>query len=1026
MNIMMLIILIVGGYFVTKINVQFFPDFTINYVIVYTYWPGAAPEDVERSITNRLELDIKNSNNIKEMKSTSTLGYSEILIEFNEGTDVAAEATEIKNVVDRIVPDLPEDAETPIVRQIIRYEPIANLIVSGDSIRQLRIYAERFKNELVARGIGKVTISGLPQEEIIIQVSNQVLHDLGLSLNQIGQRILANSRDTSIGISGRDDAARQLRIIDQRRSEISFEDIAIVADADGSLISLSDIATIEKRAKPDQVELSYMGRPAVEIMLQRQRTSNTLDSADVMNEWLKQTRPTLPPGMLIQVYDDNSVPLKDRIRVLVNNGLAGLVLVLIVLFLFLNTRLAFWVAAGIPVSMLGAMSLLYLLGGSLNMMTLFAFIMTIGIIVDDAIVVAEESLTNYVKNPSPLEAPHLASRRMFMPIVAASLTTIFAFVPVLVVEGVVGSILISVSLVVVCVVATSLLEAFFILPGHLRHSYAALERKSKKLKPAIIDPYFSFVRDRLYRKGITLSVDHPLTVIAISLSFLILTIGLIASGRLNYSFFPTPELNVLWTNVAFSAGTPKETVVEYLSEIEEALYETEAEFGGDLIEMAMIKHGKQHATRSSTLRGSNYGSVLVELVSSDSRSVRTTEFINAWESKLENKPGLENFIVITESAGPPGRDIEVRFVGPDRNITKMAATALIEYLKTVPGVYGIDDDTDFGRQQQILTLTPLGKAMGLTISDISQQLRSAIEGTLLQSYSDQYQDIDVKLTLPDDERNRLSELDNMQVILPSGESVPLQDVVVVRSERGFDTLYRAEGEPSILVSASINPNTANRARIFAHLENVVKPEITSTYDVRWTVGSRQKDQEKTEASMKNGAIIALVLIYLTLAWIFGSYIWPIFVLTAIPFGLVGAAWGHLILGLPFTIITVLGLIGLSGIVVNNAIVLVVFYKQNRDAGHDFRSAMIEAGCQRLRPVVLSSFTTIVGLVPLLFEKSTQAQFLIPMVATLVFGLAFSTLLVMFFVPAILVLYERIVHYFRSSGTEVAQSQSAKQ
>ena len=418
MNIMMLIILIVGGYFVTKINVQFFPDFTINYVIVYTYWPGAAPEDVERSITNRLELDIKNSNNIKEMKSTSTLGYSEILIEFNEGTDVAAEATEIKNVVDRIVPDLPEDAETPIVRQIIRYEPIANLIVSGDSIRQLRIYAERFKNELVARGIGKVTISGLPQEEIIIQVSNQVLHDLGLSLNQIGQRILANSRDTSIGISGRDDAARQLRIIDQRRSEISFEDIAIVADADGSLISLSDIATIEKRAKPDQVELSYMGRPAVEIMLQRQRTSNTLDSADVMNEWLKQTRPTLPPGMLIQVYDDNSVPLKDRIRVLVNNGLAGLVLVLIVLFLFLNTRLAFWVAAGIPVSMLGAMSLLYLLGGSLNMMTLFAFIMTIGIIVDDAIVVAEESLTNYVKNPSPLEAPHLASRRMFMPIVA--------------------------------------------------------------------------------------------------------------------------------------------------------------------------------------------------------------------------------------------------------------------------------------------------------------------------------------------------------------------------------------------------------------------------------------------------------------------------------------------------------------------------------------------------------------------------------------------------------------------------------
>jgi len=325
----------------------------------------------------------------------------------------------------------------------------------------------------------------------------------------------------------------------------------------------------------------------------------------------------------------------------------------------------------------------------------------------------------------------------------------------------------------------------------------------------------------------------------------------------------------------------------------------------------------------------------------------------------------------------------------------------------------VSDNTNFGRQQQILTLTPLGQSLGLTINEVSRQLRASIEGLKLQSFTTQFQDIDVSLSLPTAERDRLSELENMHIVLASGESVPLLDVVYIESARGFDSLFHSMGQFNIEVSASVDSSVANLAQILKQLETEVKPEITRTYGVTWAVGTRQADQTKTEESMKRGAMIALLLIYLVLAWIFGSYSWPLFVMLAIPFGIVGAVWGHWLLGLPITIISILGLIGLSGIVVNNAIVLVVFYRDNLQQGSDSVRAMVDAGCQRLRPVILASLTTIVGLLPLLFETSTQAQFLIPMAATLIFGLGFSSILVLLFLPAVLTLYDRTVSRLQS-------------
>ena len=1029
MNILMVFFLVVGGYVCSRINIQFFPDFPLNFTRIMVVWPGASAEDVERSVTNRLELELKNTGDLKDMTSISEYGVSSIFIEFEAGTDISASTDEVKNAVDRLIIDLPEDIERPVVSEVVNYEGIAKLIFAGNSIEQLRILANQGKDELLSRGFGKIEIVGLPDEELSIEVSGQTLRDLGLSLNQIGDRIRSQSRDSSIGVLGRDDAGRELRIVDQRRSELSFENVPIIADSNGSFVVLSDIASIKKKPKTEQVSLSYNGKPSVILDLRRQGERDSLKSAKALYQWIDEYRPLLPPDVEVVVFDDSTIALRDRIGVLVDNGIAGLVLVLIVLYLFLNTRIAIWVAAGIPISLMGAVTVLFLLGETLNMITLFAFIMTIGIIVDDAIVVGEASLTNYIENQSPVDAVYRASKRMFMPIFAASVTTIFAFLPVLIVGGITGVVLGSIAMVVICVVAASLIEAFLILPGHLRASYDKIKSSGRAMKGALVDRYFAIFRDVWYRKALEVAINNPITAITVGVACLILTFGLFVSGRVSYSFFPTPELNSVWTNVTFNAGTPRETVEKYLTTVLDALYENEKELGGNLISSSFTTLGaisEQEPGRISRT-GSNLGSVAVELVQSDSRDVRTSTFLRSWRDRLEDVPGLENVVVLTANAGPPGRDIEVSLSGASKFETKEAALALAQHLEDTPGVYGVTDNTNYGRQQQILTLTPLGHALGLTINEVSRQLRSSVEGLDLQSFTTRYQDIDVSLSLPDEERNQLSEFENMHIILPSGESVPLLDVVVIESARGFDRLSHSKGEFHIEVSASVDSLIANTSQILQQLQTAVKPEFTRTYGVTWKVGTRQADQKQTEQSMKVGALIAVLFIYLTLAWILGSYSWPLFVMLAIPFGLVGAAWGHFLLDLPITIITILGFIGLSGIVVNNAIVLVVYYKDNLESGKEPAQAMIDAGCQRLRPVVLASLTTIVGLLPMLFETSTQAQFLIPMVATLVFGLSFSSLLVLFFIPAVLTLYDRIVmrllkgkKSLPTTGTELAK------
>jgi multidrug efflux pump subunit AcrB len=1021
-NLMMTMMIIAGIWGLSKLNVQFFPNFDIDFVSVKVVWVGASAEDIEKLITEPLEQQLRGVDRAKELRSRSVDGLSLVTLEFKEGTDMGFAVDQVKEQVD-LVRNLPATAETPEIGRIINYEPIASVLIAGpDDPRGLRSIVRRFERELLERGISNIRIFGLPEEEIAIQIPSETLRELGISLEDIGRRIGAASRDLPVGVIGRGESARQLRFKDQRRGELAFADLPVIAAEDGRLLTLGDIADIQRRPQNAQTTVTYRGRPAVEMRLSRSKDADSLKSARIMREWVEQTRPLLPTGFELNVYDERWGYIKDRINLLLKNGATGLVLVILILYLFLNVPAASWITVGIPTSFMAALGALYVYGGSINMISLFGLIMTLGIIVDDAIVVGEDAVTHFERGDSPLTSVQKGAQRMLAPVLASSLTTIAAFMPLLLVGGIIGIILRTLPVVVICVILASLIEAFLVLPGHLRGTFARVgSYRPRRLRKKLNDGFVRF-RETRFRPTIVAGVRYRWLTVALAAAIFIVSIGWIAGGRIAFNFFPVAEGPIFFANVDFVAGTPKKHVADHLDKVEQALWDTNDHFGGGLVVTAISRLGLGESGDWERRRSENIGSVLVELVKPDARAVRNRTFIEEWRARIPDAPGLENLSIKEPTAGPPGQDIEVQITGPSLVAVKSAALALKNVLIDIPGVSGVEDDMPYGREQIILRLTPTGEALGLSVENLGRQLRAGYEGYLVQVMADNNDEVEVRVVLPDDERNRLDSLNEFEVMLPGGGTVPFANIVTLQTRRGFDSIRHVEGNLAITVTGDVDDAVNNDNRIIANLKQNTLPELEQRHGVRFSFEGRQADQRETLSDMKRGAILALVLIYLVLAWVFGSYGWPLLVMMIIPFGLVGAIWGHTLMNIDLTILSMFGFFGLAGIVVNNSIILVVFYKQIRADGLDPEQAVVEAACQRLRAVLLTSLTTIAGLTPLLFETSLQAQFLIPMATSIAFGLAFATLLVLFLVPALLMIYEHSF-FARRSASLAANSSS---
>ncbi len=1006
-NLLMVMMLLSGVWALRELNTQFFPTFQIDIATVMVTWSGASTEDVEELITIPLEQALREVDLLREMTSQSYEGTSVITLEFEEGTDMGLAVDRIKQRVDQ-VRNLPQNAKEPVIRHIVNYEDIAKVLVTGGgSLDELRPIVNRMEKDLLDRGIDKIFVDGLPQEQIAIEIDPLRLRELGLSMDNVARRISTWSTNAPVGIIGSAETSRQLRFRERRESVLEFAAIPIVADEEGQLVRLGEIAEIQHKPLDGESTIWLRGMPAVQMALHRAENSDSLEAANILHQWLADTRPLLPPGVELVLIDQQWEFIMERINTLVKNAVSGLALVLLVLFFFLRGYVAFWTAVGIPVSFMAALGVLYILGGSINMLSTFGMIMALGIIVDDAIVVGEEAMRQFRKHNQP-EAAEKAAKQMLGPVFASSLTTISAFLPLVMIGGITGVLLRSIPIVVICIIVTSLIECFLILPGHLTHTFRRVGDKPPSRMRQALDRGFAFFRDRMFRPTIDSAVNASMTTLAIAVAILLITAGWVGSGRISFEFFPTTEGTRIFANVGFVSGTPSHILQDYLQQAEQSLYEIEKELDEPFIKTAVLHYGAlQSSGFNSPADADHLGSINVELLDPDKRSVRNYQIISAWKERLPPVPGRESLAILEPRAGPPGSDLDIRIVGNHMSQVKSAAERLVSVLQSIPGVYGVSDDTPYGKDQMILKLTPTAQALGFSVESISNQLRASYDGILVQEISDGYDDVEVRVSLPQQERFSLASLGELNIVLPNGGVEPLQNLVDANLAQGFETIRHSGGQLAITVKGSVDPAISNTNAIRAEIETTVLPPLSRELGVNFSFEGRQSDQEETLADMKFSLIPALGMIYLVLAWIFRSYLWPLVVMSIIPFGLVGAIWGHVFMGLDLTLLSLMGIFCLAGIVVNNSIILVVFYRNLKAEGLSPREAIVEAACQRLRAVILTSLTTIGGLTPLLFETALSAQFLKPMAAGIAFGLMFATLLVLFLVPALLLTLEEI-------------------
>lgn len=1007
-NLLMLLMIVAGILGIKRLNVQFFPTFELDIVTVSVPWSGASAEDVQTSVILPVEEELRSLDGIKRIYATARDGSASFRLELEESADRDYVLSETKQKMDGVQGSLPSDAEAPIVQVVTRYDNIADLIVTSDraDLEELRHLARDFEQQLLSRGIRKIDFEGMPKQEIALQLSPDSLDQLGMTLPEIASAIRTGSVDLPAGTAAKNDGARQIRSLGQQRDKEGFENLPLQTRGKGEIVRLGDITQIERRDQENQVRLFFNGQPAVMLQLKRTESEDSLKAAKIMNTWLEKTRPTLPQGIEIHTYNESWTLIRDRINLLVENGISGLILVVAILFLFLNGRVAFWVTMGIPVSFLATLAVLYMIGGTINMISLFGLIMALGIIVDDAIVVGEDTLSHAQVGESSRRAAIGGALRMLAPVTASSMTTIAAFLPLMLVGGIIGNILIDIPTIVICVILASLVESFFVLPGHLHHALAKIDAVNPSRLRQKLDNGFDFFRDRMFRPFVETAISFRWSSIAMAIGILIFSIGLLAGGRIKFNFFPAVEQDTMNANFQFASGTDSRFVMDFLDHLDLTLRQTDAELGGEILKMSLQRlHTARFSRNGSGSTGEEFGSLSVELEPGDHRDVGTGEFIKAWRKNIIIPAGMEKFSIDVDQGGPPGKPVEVKLTGSDIGVLKAASLELQDALKRYAGLSNIDDDLPFGKSQLIYTLTPAGETAGLSLEQVGRQLRAAFDGIEVQTFFEGRDEISVRLMMSDEQRNRLSTLTALPIVLPDGSTTPVSNVLDFTPRQGFDSLQRIDGRLSINVSADLDESVANANDIIADLRAEVMPNLLGQYGIEASFEGKSRDQRETLADMGTGLVIALVLIYVILAWVFASYSWPITVMLAIPLGLTGAVLGHYVTGLDLTILSLFGFFGLSGIVINDSIVLVTFYKKLREQGMGIHEAVVEAACQRLRAVLLTSLTTIGGLTPILFETSLQAQFLIPMATSIVFGLAYGTLLILIVVPSLLTIVE---------------------
>ena len=1006
-NLFLLVMLLAGVVSFPQMRAQFFPDVVIDNVTVSVRWDGAGPEDVDRAIVQVVELSLLGVEGVTSTTSTSSEGQARILMEFEPGWDMARGTDDAQIVVDSVASQFPNDADDPSVRRGFWRDRVTDVVISGPvDIKQLALFSDEFITRLFAAGVTRTSVRGVASGSTIVEVDSLSLIQHDVTLSQIASAIAEEAEADPAGdVAG----SARIRTGVAKRSVRDISAIILRSNTDGSALVIGDVGRVIEQSI-DRNRAYFVGeKQAISIRIDRSAQGDSITIQEAVENVAKEIKEILPPEVQVELIRTRSKAISARLSMLMKNGLQGLGLVVLLLFLFLNVRTAFWVAAGIPAAMAAAVALMYVSGITINMISLFALIITLGIVVDDAIVVGEHADFRVRSlGEVPMVAAENAAKRMFTPVFSATLTTVIAFFGLVAIGGRFGDLIADIPFTVIVVLIASLAECFLILPHHMAHSITdGGTVRWYDLPSHNMNKLLDHFKRLLFRPFIKFVIWARYPVFAAVVLALASQAVLFINGDVQWRFFNAPERSSVTGNFAMAPGATREDSVIQMKAFQDAVEEVGAQYkekyGRSPISFVMAEIGGNSGrplAGSDTKDRDQLGSIAVELIDADLRPYSSYAFVADLQDAVRRHPRVETISFRGWSSGPGGDALDVQFSGADADTLKAASEALQAALVKYPEVSAVEDTLAYDKEELILELTPQGQSLGLTIDALGRTLRNHLNGIEAASFPDGPRSATIRVEVPKGELTA-DFTDRMLIRTQAGDYVPLADIVTVEQRTGFSTVRRENGIQVISVTGDISEDDPARANaIIAELEETILPKIAEETQVVFNLSGLAEQEDDFRNDATRGLILTLAGIFMTLTWIFSSWTRPLVIMAIIPFGLVGTIYGHWWYDIPLSLFSVVGLIGMVGIIINDSIVLITTIDEYAKERGLF-PAILDGVTDRLRPVMLTTLTTVLGLSPLLYETSSQAQFLKPTVITLVYGLGFGMLLVLIVVPALL-------------------------
>lgn len=1051
-NLVMFALIGAGVIFGLNLRREFFPEVRPNLITITAPYPGASPAEVEQSLAVKIEDAVIDVDGVKEINTVATEGVCNVTLELEDGVDIDSAVFEVKRKIDALQ-DLPEESERIIVAELEPNFPVINLSLYGegdpkvmkDAIREIETDLRSLE------GMGDIVASGVRGDEIKVEVSPSALLEYGVSLPSVAERVRqamielpggavrSGTNNTAVRTLGADDTGEEVRRV-------------IVKAQDGRVVRLDEIATVREDFEEVDLFSRLNGKPAVSLTIYKSGEKDAVEMAEMvkayaagrrgeaiemtLGERIKSMMRPPPPAATgaggepvsrrlaaYQLGTSHQKPLPGeltvttdlarfivgRLELLSRNALQGGVLVLITLILLLNFRVAFWVAVGLVISLLGTLAVMHFAGITLNLLTMFGLIIVLGLLVDDAIVVAENITARHERGEPPIEAAVRGTHEVHWPVVATVLTTCLAFMPLALIEGQIGDLLGILPLVVVVALGVSLIECLFILPPHMAHSLAAADRGDSAVRR--IERRFDGVRERWLRRRAIPAYAWLLSkclrarylTLALAVAILIGSVGMIAGGRVPFDYFSSSDSETVNAQLRMPVGTPIEETDAVVRKIEAAARlqpEISAVFAA-VGETASIETGQGS-------QQSHIAQVILELVPVEERERSSREIIRAIRDEMGTLAGIKDLRFEEITGGPGGADIQIGVVGSDIERIVEATARIKSVLGGFDGVYDISDDNDAGRRELQLRLRPGASELGFTTENIARQVRGAVFGLEAHTFAGNREDVDVRVIYPEEHRRSLAAVEKMFVFTPTPSSVPvpLAEVVEVEETQGYATVRRLDRERVVTVSASVDRSVvASPEEVTRELTPILAELTREIPGIRLVERGRQKSMAESFSTLPLGMMSAIGLIYIVLVWLFGSFVQPVIVLTAVPFATIGMIWGHYALGYEMTFLSLIGFVALSGVVVNDSLIFMEFFNHKKREGMDTFHACVDTGRARFRAILLTTITTVFGLLPLMLEQSFQAKFLIPMAITIACGLMSATFLVLLVLPCLLMILD---------------------